>query len=102
MWHSLGRQCINPADITDEQWQHLCKLDVKHQRQRYCRYLQWKKQFKADKMERTKKERDIKQVNRERVLAERAANNHIVYGVGHTSLLLRICLRTLNKWRNRK
>lgn len=75
VWHALGRKCINPAEMTDEQWQHLYKLDVKHQRQKYCRYLQWKKQFKAEKLERTQKLRDMRKGDRERMIAERAANN---------------------------
>lgn len=98
----MGHQCINPADITDEQWQHLYELDTKHQRQKYCNYLLTRKQSKAEKKERAKEESEAKKGNRERIIAERAANTHIVYGIGHNSLLLRICRQTLNKWRNRK
>lgn len=98
----MGRQCINPANITVEQWQHLCELDTKSQRQKYCRYLLWKKQFKAEKKERTEKERESKKGRQEQILAERASNKHIVYGLGNNSLLLRINRQTLNEWRNRK
>lgn len=101
-WHILGRNCINPADLTDEQWQHLCELDTKHQRQKYCRFLQHKKQAKAEKKERAKEEIVLKEGTRERKIAEREANEHIVYGLGHNFLLLRINRQTLNKWRNRK
>lgn len=88
--------------MTDEQWQHLYELDTKHQRQRYCRFLLIKKQAKSEKKERAVEERDTKKDHHERIIAERLANKHIVYGLGHSSLLLRICRQTLNKWRNRK
>lgn len=88
--------------MTDEQWQHLCELDTRHQRQKYCRYLLIRKRAKGEKKDRTEEIRAAKKGTRERILAERAANDHIVYGVGHNSLLLRICRQTLNKWRNRK
>lgn len=88
--------------MTDDQWQHLYKLDAKHQRRKYVIYLKWKKQIKTEKLERAENKRDLKKENRERVLSERAANKHIVYGIGHNSLYLRICQQTLNKWRNRK
>lgn len=88
--------------MTDEQWQHLYELNTKHQRQKYCRYLLQRKYAKFEKKERAEQVRDTKKGTRERILAERAANDHIVYGVGHNTLLLRICRQTLNKWRNRK
>lgn len=88
--------------MTDDQWQHLCELDTKHQRQKYCRYLLQKKEAKAEKKERVALRSEASKDYRERVRAERAANEHIVYGLGHNSLLLRICRQTLNKWQNRK
>lgn len=101
-WHILGKNCINPADVTDDQWQHLCELDTKHQRQKFCRYLYRKQLAKIEKKERTKEEIETKKVTRERTIAERDASEHIVYGLGHNFLLLRINRQTLNKWRNRK
>lgn len=101
-WHTLGRRSIDPAEMTDEQWKHLFELDTKHQRQKYCRYLLVRKEAKAEKKERAEQRSEAKKDHRERVRAERAANEHIVYGLGHNSMLLRICQQTLNKWRNRK
>lgn len=88
--------------MSDEQWQHLYGLDTKHQRQKYVNYLLIRKHAKLEKKERAEQTREGKKGTRERVLAERTANEHIVYGVGHNTLLLRICRQTLNKWRNRK
>lgn len=101
-WHSLGRRVIDPAEMTDEHWQHLCELDTKHQRQKYCRYLLQKKEAKAEKKEVVEQRREAKKGTKERVRAERIANEHIVYAVGHNTLFLRVCRQTLNQWRNRK
>lgn len=98
----LKRNCVNPADITDEQWHHLCELDTKHQRQKFCRYLYRKKLSKVEKKERAKDQIEAKKEKHERTIAEREANEHIVYGLGNNSLLLRIGRQMINKWRNRK
>lgn len=46
--------------------------------------------------------REAKKDNRERVLAERRAEKHIVYGLGHNSLHIRITSQIMNKWMNIK
>lgn len=101
-WHILRGDCIDPADVTDEQWQHLYELDAKHQRKKFCRFLHIKKLTKVERKERAKEEIEAKKEKHARVLAEREANEHFVYGLGHNCLLLRICRQTMNKWRNRK
>lgn len=102
LWHALGHQCVDPSELTEEHWQHLYELDTKHQRKRFCRFLLLKKQAKAEKKERAAEEREAKKGNRERIRAERDANPHIVYGLGHNSIHLRINTQTMNKWINIK
>lgn len=102
LWHSVGYKCINPAEMTEAEWQHLYTLDAKHQRKRYCRYLLIRNQARAEKKELKEKERESKKGKRERILAERESNKHIVYGVGHNTLILRVNSQSINKWLNRK
>lgn len=98
----MGYQCINPELLTEEQWQHIYELNAKHQRKRYCRFLLLKMLAKEEKKTKIQVEREAKKGNRERILAAREANSHIVYGVGHNTLLLRVNSQTINKWINMK
>lgn len=98
----MGYQCINPELLTEEQWQHIYELDAKHQRKRYCRFLLLKMLAKEEKKTKIQEGREAKKGNRERILAAREANSHIVYGVGHNTLLLRVNSQTINKWINMK
>lgn len=102
LWHSLGHKCINPAELSEEQWQHLYELDTKHQRKRYCRYLLVRNEARAEKKELKELRRQLKEGTHERIIADRESNQHIVYGVGHNSILLRISPQTINKWLNMK
>lgn len=98
LWHSLDRQCIDPKLVTEEDWQHLCELEAKHQRKRYCRYLLHRIQYKVKKKELSVIEKESKKGNQERIRAERDANPHLNYGLGHNSLLVRVNTQTINKW----
>lgn len=103
IWHSVGtHKYINPALITEEQWQHLYKTETKHQRQRYCEFLLTKMQAKAEQKAEKIAEHEGKVKQGIKIRAERAANSHIVYGVGHNSLILRVTKQTINKWINKK
>lgn len=103
IWHSAGEaRCISPELITEEQWQYLYKTKAKHQRKRYCKYLLEKMKAKSEKKLWVQEQQGAKIGNREKILAERASNSHIVYGLGHNSLLLRVTNQTINKWINMK
>lgn len=88
--------------MTEEEWQHLYGLEVKHQRKRYCRYLLVRNEARAEKKHSKEVEKESKKGNRERIVAERHSNQHIVYGLGHNSPLLRVTSQTVNKWINSK
>lgn len=88
--------------MTEEQWKHLYGLDAKHQRQRYLRHLLFLVESKAKWKEVVAEERKAKIGTKERIQTERKTNQHIVYGLGHNSLMLRITKQTINKWYNRK
>lgn len=98
----MAGKSVNPKELTEEQWQHLYELETKHQRIKFCRYLLWKKEQKEEKKFRNQEEREAKKGNRERIHQERDVNQHMVYGLGHNSLHVRITGRTINKCLDRK
>lgn len=98
----MGYRCIDPKLLTDEQLEHLCTLDAKHQRQRYCQYLSDKVLTKEEKKQKVQEEREAKSGNREMVRAAREANPHLVYALGHNSLMLRVNRQNINRWLNMK
>lgn len=102
LWYSLGYIRVDPNKFTKEQWHQIYTLDAKHQRKRFCRYLSCREEAIAEKREKKKAEQKSKEGNRERVRAEREANQHLVYGLGRNSLLLRINTQTMTKWMNMK
>lgn len=65
-------------------------------------YLHEKRKKIAEKKAKKEEVRESKKGNREKVIAERVSNPHIVYGLGHNSLMLRINKQTMNKWINHK
>lgn len=102
LWYSRHYKCINPDELTEVQWQHLYGLDTKHQRVKYCQGLLEKKEATAKKMKLREEKREANKGLRERIRAEREANPHIVYGLGHNSLHIRITNRVITKWLHSK
>ncbi|XP_031636208.1 mitochondrial ribonuclease P protein 1 homolog [Contarinia nasturtii] len=102
LWHGLNYESIDPEFLTEDQLQHLCGLDAKHQRKRYCRFLLVRMEAKAEQKAKKQAAKEAKSGLREQVQATRASNPHIVYGVGHNSQFLRINNQLINKWINRK
>lgn len=102
LWYLGGQNSINPEKVTEEQWQYIYELDSKHQRQKYCKYLNIKADAKADKKSKKLEQVESKKSYHEQMKAERKANTHIVYGLGHNTLHLRINKQTINDWLNYK
>lgn len=102
LWYALEYKCINPAELTEDQWQHLYELESKHQRKRLCRHLLIKKEAKLEKKKLREEKREANIGITDKIRAERGANPHIIYGLGHNALLCRIRNQTINKWLNSK
>lgn len=97
-----GHRVPEPEFVTSNHWEQILSLKSKSARRKYYSYL-WQVERKRENKEAKKEER--KQKVEERRAAEREAvenNQHIIYGLGHTSFLLRIYDTTINHWNNNK
>lgn len=95
-----GNDCPDPNLITEDEWQYIFNITSKNQRKRHYKYLSNKQvnarlNNEADSLRKTILENTHTQIKK-----ERQENKHIVYGLGHNSLLLRINRTTMNTWTN--
>lgn len=97
-----GNDCPDPKLITKEEWQYVFNLPSKHQRKRHYKYLSNKHVNASQNNEAGSLRKVILENTHTQIKNERTENKHIVYGLGHNSLLLRINRRTMNTWTNLK
>ncbi|XP_039957335.1 mitochondrial ribonuclease P protein 1 homolog [Bactrocera tryoni] len=100
--HQEGRRVPPLESITDEKWAHILTLPSKSARYKYYSFL-WQVEAKKQAKERKKEERAVQVLERkEEMRKEREENQHIIYGLGHTSLFLRIYDTTINNFQNNR
>lgn len=93
---------IDPELITLEQWQNLFKMESRHQRRKYCRYLHSRKCFQMEQLEKQAQRKEDRKHVRQETIELRKNNPHINYGLGHNSMFPRITKHSINKWQNLK
>lgn len=97
-----GRRVPSLESITGENWAYILTLPSKSARYKYYGYL-WKVEAKKQSKERKKEERAVHTLERkEEMRKEREENQHIIYGLGHTSLFLRIYDSAINSFLNNR
>ena len=97
-----GRRCPDPELIKPDQWDHLLSLKSRSARTKYYLFL-WH-------LEKKKENHLVKKEKKTEALFERLAkeklenenNDHILYGINHTTMFLRIYDATINHWNNHK
>lgn len=97
-----GRKVPTPAKIKEKNWEHLLTLQSRNQRRHYYLYL-WNIEM-AKENERIKKEQkriDIAKRKEEQILAN-AENDHIIYGLFHNTMFLRVYDSTMDHWNNNR
>lgn len=100
--HQEGRRVPALESIADENWAHILTLPSKSARYKYYGYL-WQVEAKKQAKERKKEERTVHvQERKEEMRKEREENQHIIYGLGHTALFLRIYDSTINNFQNNR
>lgn len=95
-----GNDCPDPKLIDEKEWQYIFNLPSKHQRQRHYKYLSYKQVNARQNDEIDSLRKTILQNAHTQIKRNRTENKHIVYGLGHISLLLRINRSTMNTWTN--
>ncbi|ALC40875.1 CG5190 [Drosophila busckii] len=100
--HQEGRRVPRLEFFQDEHWEHVLALPTKSARIKYYAYL-WQIDMKkqSEKRKKALRTEDIERRVAE-TRKEREENTHIIYGLGHTSLLLRIYDSTINHWQNNR
>lgn len=97
-----GRKVPTPANIKEKHWEHLLTLRSRNQRRSYYLYL-WNTEM-AIESERIKKEQRRIEIakRKEEQLQANAENDHIIYGLFHNSMFLRVYDTTIDHWHNNK
>ncbi|XP_067634318.1 mitochondrial ribonuclease P protein 1 homolog [Eurosta solidaginis] len=97
-----GRRVPELANITEEKWEHILALPSKSARFKFYTYL-WQVERKREAHARKKEERALKTLeHKEEQRIQREENTHIIYGLGHTSLFLRVYDTTINHFQNNR
>lgn len=97
-----GRRVPTIEFFKDHHWEHVLTLPSKSARMKYYGFL-WQIEMKKEAKQRKKEERAAASQERlKNVRQERAENPHIIYGLGHVSMFLRIYDSTINHWMNHR
>ncbi|XP_017054349.1 mitochondrial ribonuclease P protein 1 homolog [Drosophila ficusphila] len=100
--HQEGRRVPAFEFFKDHHWEHVLTLPTKSARIKYYAYL-WQIEMRKESEQKKKAQRAE---DTERRIAEmrkeREENTHIIYGLGHTSMFLRIYDSTINHWQNNR
>lgn len=100
--HQEGRRVPALSFLQDHHWEHVLTLPTKSARIKYFAYL-WQIEMKKESEQRKKVQRaEDTQKRLVEVRKEREENDHIIYGLGHTSMFLRIYDSTINHWQNNR
>ncbi|XP_034111671.1 mitochondrial ribonuclease P protein 1 homolog [Drosophila albomicans] len=97
-----GRRVPALEFFQEHHWARVLELPTKSARSKYYAFL-WQIEMKKESNQRKKEERAVETERRvAEIRKERAENNHIVYGLAHTSMFLRIYDSTINHWQNNR
>ncbi|KAI8038789.1 hypothetical protein M5D96_008697 [Drosophila gunungcola] len=100
--HQEGRRVPALDFFQEHHWEHVLTLPTKSARIKYFAFL-WQIEMKKESEQRKKVQRAEDTVRRkEEMRKEREENTHIIYGLGHTSMFLRIYDTTINHWQNNR
>ncbi|XP_064544068.1 mitochondrial ribonuclease P protein 1 homolog [Drosophila montana] len=100
--HQEGRRVPALDFFKEHHWAHVLTLPTKSARIKYYAFL-WQIEMKKESEQRKKL---LRAEGTERRIAEmrkeREENTHIIYGLAHTSMFLRIYDSTINHWQNNR
>ncbi|KAM7343283.1 tRNA methyltransferase roswell [Cochliomyia hominivorax] len=97
-----GRRVPSLDFFKDHHWEHILTLPSKSARMKYYGFL-WQIEMKKESKQRKKEEKAVASQERmEKIRQERAENSHIIYGLGHVSMFLRVYDSTINQWMNHR
>lgn len=97
-----GRKVPTPSKIKEDNWQHLLGLKSRNQRRQYYLYL-WNTEMAKESYQ-AKKEQKKQEIakRKEELTKANEENDHIVYGLFHNTMFLRVYDSTMDHWHNNK
>uniref|UniRef100_A0A182LVK1 RNA (guanine-9-)-methyltransferase domain-containing protein 1 n=1 Tax=Anopheles culicifacies TaxID=139723 RepID=A0A182LVK1_9DIPT len=97
-----GRKVPSVSSIKPDQWEHLLSLTSRNQRRHYYLYL-WNVEMVrlGQKIKKERKQEEVAK-RREELLKANAENDHIVYGLFHNTMFLRIYDSTMDHFHNNR
>ncbi|XP_058119890.1 mitochondrial ribonuclease P protein 1 homolog [Anopheles ziemanni] len=97
-----GRKVPSLSTIKPDQWEHLLTLGSRNQRRHYYMYL-WNIEVvrQSQKIKKERKQEEIAK-RREELMKATAENDHIVYGLFHNTMFLRIYDSTVDHFHNNR
>ncbi|XP_308574.5 mitochondrial ribonuclease P protein 1 homolog [Anopheles gambiae] len=97
-----GRKVPSVSTIKPDQWEHLLGLSSRNQRRQYYLYL-WNIEMVrlGQKLKKERKQEEIAK-RREELMKATAANDHIVYGLFHNTMFLRIYDSKMDHFHNNR
>ncbi|XP_055608252.1 mitochondrial ribonuclease P protein 1 homolog [Uranotaenia lowii] len=97
-----GRKVPTPAKIKEQYWQHLLGLGSRNQRRNYYLYL-WNIEMSKENQRIKKEQRKVEVAKRREELDKaNADNDHIIYGLFHNTMFLRIYDTAIDHFHNNK
>lgn len=97
-----GRRAPTPSKIKESHWEHLLQLESRNQRRHYYLYL-WNIEMAKENTQVKKEKKRLEVAKRKEELAlEKAANDHITYGLFHNTMFLRIYDTAIDHFHNNK
>lgn len=97
-----GRKVPTPAKIKESNWEHLLQLESRNQRRHYYLYL-WNIEMAKESQRAKKEQRKLEVAKRKEELElANAGNDHIIYGLFHNTMFLRIYDSTMDHFHNNK
>ncbi|XP_058835468.1 mitochondrial ribonuclease P protein 1 homolog [Topomyia yanbarensis] len=97
-----GRKVPTPSKLKEEHWQHLLQLSSRNQRRQYYLF-RWNVEM-AKESSRLKKERKKEHIakRKEELTLANVDNDHIIYGLFHNTMFLRIYDSAMDHFNNNK
>ncbi|XP_055533490.1 mitochondrial ribonuclease P protein 1 homolog [Wyeomyia smithii] len=97
-----GRKVPTPCQIKEAHWEHLLQLNSRNQRRQYYLFLWNIEMAKENQQLRKERKKQAVAKRKEELDLANANNNHIIYGLFHNTMFLRIYDSTMDHFHNNK
>lgn len=96
-----GRRVPDPANVKPKQWEEILALTSRSARWKYYAFL-WQIEKRKESEALKKEKRRLVVEERREQEREQNENGHLVYGLHHNTMFLRIYDTTMDRWNNNK